>query len=164
MPLDPGKFNKKDLASGLFFLALGLFLILWCRGFSIWSSNGPEEGFFPFFTGIIIMASSLLILAKSFVLSRAPEKEGKLVDPENGVNVFKVSSYAILMLLLYGFLMESLGFLIASVLFLTLTIKVIEKQSWKITLLVASVSIVVSYILFVYFMGVPLPKGVSKWW
>lgn len=164
MPLDLRKFNRKDLTSGLFFLALGLFLILWCRGLSIWSNNGPEEGFFPLFTGVIIMGSSLLIMAQSFVFSPAPEKERKLVDPENGVNVFKVSSYAILMLLLYGFLMESLGFLITSVLFLMLTIKVIEKQNWKITLLVASASIVISYILFVYFMGVPLPKGLMKRW
>jgi len=46
---------------------------------------------------------------------------------------------------------------------LLLIMKYTEKQSWKMTISVGAASILGSYLLFVYFLGVPLPKGLMQW-
>jgi hypothetical protein len=47
--------------------------------------------------------------------------------------------------------------------FLIFIIKVVEKQSWKITLLVTIISIIVSYVLFGNLLSVPLPEGILSY-
>ena len=156
------KVGKKDFVSGLSFFLLGLFLSFGWKRPSIWSASGPEEGFFPLAAGIILMGCSLLIIAKALVIARRHEDGGKLKKEKNEVNVFKVSSYIVLMSLSYA-LLESVGFLITSAFFLTAILKYVEKQTWKITFLVGIGSTIVSYVVFAYFLGVPLPKGLIKW-
>jgi hypothetical protein len=67
-------------------------------------------------------------------------------------------------MLLYGFMLEKIGFLITSAVLIFPILKYVEKQSWKITLLVGFGSIITSYILFVHFLGVPLPRGFIGIW
>lgn len=131
---------------------------------SVWSRFGPDEGFFPLAVAVIIIGLSLIIFIKSFFSTRPQEKEKTSEEQERiKTIIFKVSIYTALMLV-YGFLMEKVGFLITSALFIIPIVKYVEGQNWKITILVGIGSIIVSYILFVYFLGVPLPRGFIKWW
>lgn len=156
------KIAQKDFFSALCFLLLGLFLSLrWPRS-SIWSASGPEEGFFPLVAGFILAGCSLFIMGRGLILTRAHEGEIKLKEDKDEVNVFKVFSYILWMSLLFGVLLERVGFLITSAFFLVLTFKYVEKQNWKMTILVGSASTIIAYFLFVYFLGVPLPKGLIK--
>ena len=154
--------EKKNLASGLFLFAFGLFLAIKSLGLSVWSKFGPDEGFFPLAVAIIIMGLSVAVLFKavlSFKARQSGKKTGK--GDSRPLDGLKVSSYVVLMLL-YGVLMEKVGFLITSTLFLFLILKLVERESWARTIFVGLVSIVTSYVLFVYFLGVPLPKGFLK--
>ena len=155
-------FLKKDSLSGFFLFLLGLFLAFQSVRSSVWA-KGPGPGFFPLVISIIITGLSLVIVFKSLMSPRSREKE-KILEKaeENVVDVFRVSSYAIL-LLFYAILIERVGFLITSALFLVLIIKFVERQGWKITIFTATTSIVVSYLLFVYLLGVPLPRGLLNW-
>jgi hypothetical protein len=155
--------NKKDFSSGFCLFVLGLFFAIQSMRLSVWSRSGPSAGFFPLLIAIIIIGFSLLIIAGSLVLTRTQEEE-KILEKQgkNVVGIFRMPSYALLMLA-YGVLMESLGFLIASALFLFPILKYIEKQGWKITILVGLGSIIISYLLFVFFLKVPLPRGLIKW-
>lgn len=155
--------GKKDISSSIFFFVLGLFLAIQSVRLSVWGRSGPEAGFFPLVTAVLMVGLSLGIMIKSFTLIRAKKKEKMLKDQERGeVSIFKVSSYAVLMTL-YVTSIERVGFLISSTLFLILILKYVEGQRWKTTFAVWFVSIGVSYILFVYFLGVPLPRGIIKW-
>jgi putative tricarboxylic transport membrane protein len=149
--------NKKDLSSGLFFLVLGLLLILLSLRHSIWGGAGPQEGFFPLLIGLMIVGFSLTILLQS-LWSRG---ENGMEPKEEGLSVFRVAAYISLMLL-YGVFFEGAGFLITSTLFLLLILKGVEKKPWKITLLVGLISVMVSYFLFASLLGVPLPQGWLK--
>lgn len=156
-------FNKKDLSSNFFLLILGLFLAFQSMRLSVWGKDGPGPGFFPLVIAIILIGLSLSIIFEYFLVIRAKDKEKiSTADQREGqVSVFKVSSYLVLMLL-YGISVEKVGFLISSALFLLLMVRYIEKQSWKITISVGLASIIISYLLFVSFLGVPLPKGLIK--
>jgi putative tricarboxylic transport membrane protein len=156
-----GSQRKKDLLSSICLFVLGLFLILQSVRLSVWGRSGPEAGFFPFVVGVIIIGLSLFITSRS-TLNHAQEKEKiSRKREDNRINIFRVSSYGILMLL-YGVSIVRVGFLITSVLFLFLILKYVERQSWKITILLGSASMLISYLLFVYLLKVPLPRGFIK--
>jgi len=152
---------KKDVISGLCLFSLGLVLALLCFRLSVWRS-GPQEGFFPLVIAIIIIGLSLLLLIQS-VFFRNQEKEDVSVKKEGKINLSRVLSY-IIATLLYGILLESIGFLISSALLLVFILKVVEKRSWKVTIVLGSASVLISYILFAYLLGVPLPRGLINAW
>jgi putative tricarboxylic transport membrane protein len=155
--------KAKDLFSGLFLFVLGFFLAFGSARLSVWSRFGPSEGFFPLLIAVILMGFSLIIIVKSLNLTQEEKKE-KIPDKveKEIADVFKVSSY-IVVIILYGLLLEKVGFLITSILFLFISLKYVEKQGWKMTILVGLASIITSYFLFVHLLGVLLPKGIVKW-
>jgi putative tricarboxylic transport membrane protein len=156
--------NRKDLLSGFFFLALGIFIAVVSVKFSIWSQFGPDEGFIPLITAVLIAGPSLILILKSVNFARVQENQIQLEKKEKGeVGTFRVASYMILTML-YGLLFEKGGFLVSSALFLLFIIRYIERQGWRITAFVGLASIITSYLLFVYFLEILLPRGLLKWW
>ena len=153
--------RRKDLISSICLFVLGLSLALQSVRLSVWGRSGPEAGFFPFIVAVIIIGLSLFTAGRS-ALNRTQEK-GKISEEreDHRINIFRVSSYGILMLL-YGVSIARVGFLITSVLFLFLILKYVERQSWKITILLGAASMLISYLLFVYLLKVPFPKGFIK--
>jgi len=156
--------NKKDFFSGSFLLLLGFYLAIRSLQLSVWSRFGPDEGFIPLLTAVIIICTCLIIIIRSLSRTRGHEGEKTLDKQKTQIgSVFKVSLY-VLLIMLYGLLLEKVGFLITSILFLFIMLKYVEKQSWRMTTFVGIASIITSYLLFVYFLGVLLPRGLIKWW
>lgn len=157
------KFHSKDIFSGIFFLFSGLFLGYLSLRLSIWSKFGPDEGFFPLVVALIIIGVSLIIILKAFHLNRIKREENRFHQEQGEqTSTFRVCSY-VLLILLYGVLFEGVGFLITSTLFLILILKYVERQGWLTTIFLGIGSIIISYILFVYLLGVFLPHGLIKW-
>ncbi len=156
--------NPKDLASGLFLLAFGIWLAFRSEPLSLWSRGGPEAGFFPFVVAILIIGFSLIVAGRALGFSPTRQEVGPSETPgKDPGRLSRVFSYCALMLL-YGLFMETLGFLIASGVLMFLILKYLEKQSWERTAVVGLSSIVVGYFLFKYLLGVPLPAGYLRWW
>ncbi len=150
-------FHKKDFASGLALLAVGLFLAFQSIRLPLWGASGPEAGFYPLTVAVIIVGLSLALVLTTVTLER-PAENGM-----DQVHLSKVFAYLVLALL-YGIFLERAGFLITSALLLFFILKVVERRSWKATLLVGVTSIVLGYTLFVYFLQVPLPRGTLQNW
>ena len=156
--------KKKDLLSGACFLFLGLFLGSQALRLKVWGNLGPEEGLWPLVIAFIITGASLFVIMKSFAPAQAGPERKNLGDEGHKPDRFpKVFLYSLL-LISYGALMGPVGFMITTSLFLALTLKYVEKQSWRRTLFIGLTSIVISYLLFEHFMKVPLPKGLLKGW
>jgi putative tricarboxylic transport membrane protein len=156
------KISSKDFFSGLCFLSLGLFLSLRWTWPTIWSPAGPEEGFFPLLAGMIIAVCSLFIMGRAVRPKIRRGVEAEAGDDERAANFVKVGSYLLLMALCFGFFFERVGFLITSAFFLFFAFRVVEKQDWSKTILVGAISTFLAYFLFVYFLGVPLPRGLVR--
>ena len=156
--------KKKDLLSGTCFLVLGLFLGFQALRLKVWGNRGPEEGLWPLVIAIIITGTSLFVIMKSLAPMQDRSGGKHLGDNEQKSNSSsKVFLYSLL-LLFYGVLMGPIGFVITTSFFLILTLKYIEKQSWKKTIFIGLSTIVISFLLFSHLMGVPLPKGLLKGW
>ena len=136
-------------------LGAGAFYALLSLRLSIWSSAGPQEGFFPLLIAALICGLSLSILVGSLAFP-APE-----AGVQEKVSPVPILAYAALMVL-YAFLLDRIGFLATSAAFIFVVLKYVEKQSWSTALWVGPASILISYLLFVYFLGVPLPRGILR--
>ena len=157
--------GTKDFLSGTFFFLFGLLLVFLSILHPIWTKYGPGEGFFPLAVGIIIMGSSLMLMVSQFRLFTHEVRKGRKTEQQEkkATNLLRVCSYIILVVL-YGLSIESIGFLIGTVLFVFLILKVIERQRLKTAVSFTLVVTIASYVLFVYFLGVRLPQGLIKWW
>lgn len=157
------KFKTKDLISGFWFLALGLFLsILSATNLSVWVDAGPQAGFFPLLIGIIMAGLGIIVIFQSYSITTHEKDEVLRKEKKNYANIFKLLAYLVL-IGLYAILLERIGFLLTSTLFLALVLKIIEKKKWRITVLVTIVAVIISYLLFRFFLGVPLPEGLAPW-
>jgi putative tricarboxylic transport membrane protein len=152
--------TKKEIMGALFFVCLGLFLAWQSLQYRLWARIGPRAGFFPFVIGILIVVLSLVIIIGTLRKRSDPKERQPRAADETGVAIYsKVFCYAI-SIALFGVLITSVGSEITSFAFLLFLLKFVEKQSWTRTIVVALVSITVSYLLFVRALSVQLPEGI----
>ncbi len=157
-------FPVRDLASGACFLALGLFIAFRSVGFKLWGATGPQEGLFPFITGVVMIGLSFTVIGKAVLAAprRPASRDDRGVEEAAGAgNRLKVVLYAVL-IGCYAALLQPVGFLVTTPLFLILVLKALERQSWKMAISVTLGLTALSYLLFAYLLMVPLPKGLLK--
>ena len=157
--------TKREIIGALFFVCFGLFLGWQSFKYRIWAYNGPRAGFFPLGIAIIIVVLSLIIIVKSLIdrsdviKSQARKEEQIRLAKEAGVLNYSKAAYYVILAGLFALLITSVGFLITSFVYLLIMLKFVEKMNWKRSILWTSVSITVSYLLFVRALDVQLPWG-----
>jgi len=150
--------KPKDFISGIALLLLGFSIVFMSLEFPIWIDGEPQEGFFPLFTGAAIIILSCIVIYGSLSkkdLDKTNLLQNNVKEPSN---TKKLVIYAI-SITTYGLLINATGFFLSSILFLLITLKLIEKMSWITTIFVTFFSIFASYYIFTKLLGVPLPKG-----
>ncbi len=160
------KIINRNNAIGLFFALLSLYVIFSTfSSMSIWEQSVPEEGFLPFFLGCILLGLSLILMSDGF-----RKEKGKMLGEgkESGdigkrINRRKVALYFIA-IWFYSLTFGLLGFLLSTEISLIFILKWIERESWKMTLLIAFGSSIISYLLFDQLLGVILPLGPLERW
>ncbi|NTV59338.1 MAG: tripartite tricarboxylate transporter TctB family protein [Deltaproteobacteria bacterium] len=119
---------------------------------SMGKASRPGPGFLPFGLAIILIGLSIALIAKSWKKEEQsvpfwPERGW--VRPVLGVGVF----------LLYALLLPPLGFVFTTFFFLIFWMWIIERIRW-VTILPISIGVTaVLFLIFSYFLEVPLPAG-----
>jgi Na+-transporting methylmalonyl-CoA/oxaloacetate decarboxylase beta subunit len=158
--------TKREIIGALFFVCFGLFLGWQSFKYRIWGENGPRAGFFPLALAIIIVVLSSIIIVKSLIdrsdviKSNARKEEEIRMAKETGVVNYSKVAYYVILAVLFALLLTSVGFLITTSAYLLIMLKLVEKMNWKRSILWTSVSITVSYLLFVRALEVQLPWGI----
>jgi putative tricarboxylic transport membrane protein len=158
--------TKREIIGALFFVCFGLFLGWQSFKYRIWAQTGPRAGFFPLAIAIIIVVLSLIIIVQALlnrsdvIKSQAREEEQIRMAKETGVVSYSKVAYYVILAVLFALLLTSVGFLITTSAYLLIMLKLVEKMNWKRSILWTSVSITVSYLLFVRALDVQLPWGI----
>ncbi len=164
---------KKDFVTGLFFLVFGG--AYFASAFSIGSYKGYgglniSSAFVPKMLGLFLIFLSAFLLfqtARTWAKLKAAGQEDRPGDARQGL-FFKpgeVGSFlaVFLVLILYVALIEKIGFIIMSGLFLFAAIRILAPEG-KCNLAVAGIVSVVApiliYALFVYGLDMVLPEGI----
>jgi len=146
--------KKADLITGFFLLILSGNVILSAFRMPASRSFAPGAGFFPLWLGILLAVLSVALLLKSTRYVSDPSHASLF---PTGKAIFSVSA-VVLGLAVYIVLMELIGFLFNTFIFVAYLMKIVERESWKLTLIVAILTTAGLYIVFQVLLGISLPK------
>lgn len=144
-----------DRYSSLFFLAIGIGFIFESNKItqSAYGSNvGPD--IFPKILGTILVLLSFRLFYETF----------KYANKEKTKNILDYKKFLIILVsaIFYALLLETLGYVITTFLFLVIGFQVMEKGGWWKTLLISGVFSYGVYYLFVEVLEGTLP-GFPTW-
>lgn len=150
--------NRRDFASGTFWLAISVFLIPMALELGVGAFSKPKAGFLLFWSSLCLAAMSMVLMGKSVI--RRHQKTC-LSEPWKGVK-WRNAVIAIVLLFLYASFLTSLGFLVTMFLFLV-SLYYLGRVSLPVSIAGAAVTVFLAYVIFHFALQVPFPQGIVAW-
>jgi len=113
------------------------------------SIHTPDAGLLPFLCGVglgVLGIVWLLILQRRTAEEASAEK-----------TLWYKPLLSLLLMVIYGWAMEAIGYITSTLLFMVAWQQIIEREKWVKTLIIAVLSTLAMYALFVFFLKVPIP-------
>lgn len=140
----------------LFLLLLSVFYLSYSSThYKLGTMRMPKEGFMPLLLGIGMTGISAFLTLQAF-MNKGDAQNVKFDISWPRFFVLIVVCFA------YALLLNTLGYLIATFLFLLSVFKIARLEGWKLPLLLSLIFSVAFYILFKVALGVMLPAGLIK--
>lgn len=141
--------NQVDFLAGLVFTVLGLAFAIQSLPHQLGTAGEMGPGYFPLMLGLLLALLGLVVLASSTITG----DENDRLDAIRLRPVFLVTSAVVL----FGLLLIPLGLVGSSFVLVILSASASQEFRWRYALITALVMVVISYILFVYGLGLPIP-------
>ena len=122
--------------------------------YAYWGENGPGPAFLPFWLGVVMALLAALLLASAMRSSDPgepwlPRGEGlKRLALVLGATVALVT------------LLNGVGMVVGTALFLIVLIRFLDRTPWPLTLAVALGVAGINFVVFTYWLRVPMPVSV----
>jgi hypothetical protein len=150
--------NRRDLASGLFWLAIGIFIFTQALELGVGAFSTPGAGFMLFWSSIIFSILSIIIVVKAVVSSDARKGIAELWYGLAWTNVL----VAVIALALYAAFLVKLGFILSTIGFMIILYWVGKMKPW-IIVAGAVFTVVLTYAIFHYALQIQFPRGPFGW-
>ena len=147
--------RRANITVALVFVSLAVFLLFEAGRFNFGTVRVPQTGFFPKTLIILLLLLSLVLLVQA-LRQKAVEQGGVKIANEGWIRI--ASTLAIM--IGFALVLEWLGFLLSTFLLMVLLLRVIEAPRWSKVFTVALMTALISYGLFAWLLGVPLPAGI----
>ncbi|MBC7778655.1 MAG: tripartite tricarboxylate transporter TctB family protein [Proteobacteria bacterium] len=141
------------VVAALFFAFAAVVMFDSYRLGAAWGSDGPEPGYFPFYTGLIIAIASVVLLVQGVRLCRQP----RAAFVERGQ--FKDVLVVLLPALGYVLAIEFVGIYLASACYIAVFMVFLGHYTWKRGVTVGVSVGLFAFVLFERWFSIPLPKG-----
>jgi putative tricarboxylic transport membrane protein len=148
--------KKADLITGIVLLVLSGLVIGEALRMPPSASFGPGAGFLPFWVGVILAVLAVLLLASVWT-RQVTQKD--TASPFPGKKALLAITGVLGGLAAYIFLIEVLGFLVDTFLYVAFLLGVVERERWRMTLSVAFFTTVGLYLIFQVLLTIGLPKN-----
>jgi putative tricarboxylic transport membrane protein len=149
--------KKADRISGVLGLLFAIFMGIQSYGLGLGTLHKPGPGFLFFWTSIALGGLSLVVLIRALI-DRRPGEQGNIFDRQNlGKTVLVLVSVFV-----YAILMESIGFILVTLMLFLFLLGIIEKKKWSLTIFISVAVTVVSYLIFEVWLRSQLPKGLLE--
>jgi putative tricarboxylic transport membrane protein len=143
----------------LFWLGFGVFVIVFSYRLGLGGFNNPGAGLMPFLLGILLILFSLTIFIMSFIKKREARHSTK--GDQSRAGYYKIV-LVLLGLFVYALILEKLGFVMTTWIFLFLLFRAIGNK-WTTTFFASTFTVFATYFVFTFF-GVRFPAGIFKLW
>ena len=147
--------KRLDLIAAAALAGLAGYILFESRKLAFGSLRVPQTGFFPRVLGILLVLLALGELLRALRLT-VPAPSSEKIAGEGWIRI----GATLMTMLGFALVLERLGFLLATFLLMVLLLRAIEAPRWSNVFLVALVASLLSYGLFAWLLGVPLPAGV----
>ena len=144
-----------EMWAGLFFLLLGVAVIVGSVRMPLGTPLDPQPGFFPLLAGIFLSVLSVVHLVLAFL------KRKKSLKMQALGAVWR-PAFLIAGLFIYTFILDPLGYVIATIFLSVIILRILESRSWWKLSAISLASSVGTFVLFDRILGVTLPLGVLK--
>src|SRR5262245_58521595 len=146
--------RSADIVVALILVAVGGLVIADSLRLGIgWAEDGPSSGYFPFYTGLLIVLSSLCTIVLA-LLGRFKNK-GSFVGRGQLGDVLKVFVPTAIYVGLIGFI----GIYVASALFIAVFMRWLGRFRWPAIIAVSIGVPLAIFLIFELWFLLPLPKG-----
>lgn len=146
------KFRGKDKKSSLFLGCFGILVALTSYGLGLGTPNQPGTGLLPFSGGLIMILLSVIVYFQAIRFGAEEEKEL--------IQIGKRRTFLfIIILFLFALLFKKVGFFVTNFFFLIVLFQLLERRSWRASIFFSATTTLVTYLIFVVWLKVQLPKG-----
>lgn len=149
----------RNLVSSLFWAGIGVVFCLGSLRYGFGSAGVPGAGFLPFLTGLSLLGLSTLNLLLAISKDRSRPSPPPAPPDYPAKDKAKRILAALGAFLFYVVALERLGFVITSIVFMTVIIA-LDYRKWPFVLLASCSFTALFYTLFRLVLRVPLPLGV----
>ncbi len=150
--------DRKHIISGLFWLAISIFVGIMAIDLGLGTFSSPGSGFIFFWSSVGLGSLSVILITKSIF----GEGEAKpLVDLWKGLK-WGNAVLAIIMLILYALILTKLGFILATFVLMIILFGIGKSRYW-VVIVSAFITTMLSFIIFHYFLEVHFPRGIIGW-
>lgn len=146
-----------ERTGGLFWLLFGCAAIYGGLDLELGTMQEPGSGFLTFVAGSFVACMALIIIIQSYRTDSAVN--ARVADLWKGLKWKRAVAITIL-IALFIVSFETLGFFVCSLALLIVIMRWLEGLNWKLCLLVPSIAIGTTYIVFKFFMNISLPAGI----
>lgn len=160
--------DRAEKVSSIVLIAFGLFVAYYSRQYlKLGMMITPGAGFLPYWIGIALVVLGAVWFFKTLLARRgsgAGGQESVAGDAAAETEALQgrlLSRFlpGVLLVILYAWLFEKAGYIVSSALFMVGWQKVVEKEGWLKTAVIAVLSAGGMYALFSYLLKVYLPTG-----
>ena len=116
----------------------------------------PGSGFLPFWLGVILAVFAAILFVSAWH-RQATEKDSKPLFP--GKHALLGIALVLVGLAGYILLIEVFGYLVDTFLFIVFLMKVMEREKWRLTLMVAVSTTAALFIIFEFLLQIKLPSN-----
>jgi drug/metabolite transporter (DMT)-like permease len=143
--------KKSERITAIILSVGGLLIMVYSwRTLQLGPIHTPGAGFLPFLAGagLAILATLWLVTLQSSREKEAPSEKRLWHRP----------LFSVLLMIAYGWAMETSGYISSTLIFMVAWQRIIEREKWVKTIIIAVLSTAGMYALFVYLLRVPVPE------
>ena len=144
--------KKSATITSILFLGLALGAFFESTKLPFGSVSSPAAGFFPALLAALLAIISLIVFVDALRSGVADGVQAERLT-------WKKIVLSVGALLVFAFVFERVGYLLATFLFILFLLRAVERRNWGLAVAVAFSASFFSYIVFGLLLGTPLPAG-----
>jgi putative tricarboxylic transport membrane protein len=146
--------RSADRIAGAALLALAIaFAVGALKHYAFWGENGPGPGFLPVWLGVAMALLATMLLVGAL---RSADVGAEWLPRGDGLRRLVV---VLVVTTAFVALLTVVGMVTATVAFLVVLLRYLDRRSWPVTLAVALVVAGLNFLVFAHWLHVPLPVG-----
>ncbi len=146
--------NNDQVSSSVLFV-IGVAIAIGSKGYDLGSLSAPNSGLVPFLTGLGVCLFSVVGFAHAAISRQCQEPRVPLFRGTS----WRQSALVFVALIVYLLLLQHLGFLLCTALFLGFLLRAVTPRRWSVVIGIAILTALACYGIFEWWLKAQLPKG-----